>query len=191
MDYFEYKYVLVGFLMLFYVVYSLIIIIKRYGFKMKSMQIIRIPISRNSMQSLFLIILTYLITLPIFTYYFGKVLRLLYCQFVVTEDYYLRRQGFFLDDYDSKHIAWVVLFYFFLIVKLIFSFIIRNYTIRKDNFIIITLFTFMVFLQAWGNGNDIRTYSHFILTGLFFLSMYFVIRNKVSKYFFKEYYFPS
>jgi hypothetical protein len=180
MDYFEYKYVLVGFLMLFYVVYSLIIIIKRYGFKMKSMQIIRIPISRNSMQSLFLIILTYLITLPIFTYYFGKVLRLLYCQFVVTEDYYLRRQGFFLDDYDSKHLAWVVLFYFFLIIKLIFSFIIRNYTIRKDNFILISWFVFLSVFNSKGMGHDIRTYTHEVLTVLFLVTMYFVVRDKVN-----------
>jgi hypothetical protein len=181
MDYFEYKDALAACLLMTYFLYSLIIIIKRYGFKKKSMQIIRIPISRNSIQSLFLIILTYLITFPVFTYYFGKGLRLFYCQFVVKEDYYLRRQGFFLDDYDSKHLAWVVLFYFFLIIKLIYSFIIRNYTIRKDNFIIITLFTFMVFLQAWGNGNDIRTYSHFILTGLFFLIIYFLFRNKLKR----------
>ena len=56
MDYFEYKDALVVYLLLSYFLYSLIIIIKRYGFKKKSIQIIRIPISRNSIQSLFLII---------------------------------------------------------------------------------------------------------------------------------------
>lgn len=185
MDYFEYKDALAAYILLSYVLYSLIIIIKRYGFKMKSMQIIRIPISRNSVQSLFLIILTYLITLPVFTYYFGKGLRLFYCQFVVTEDYYLRRQGFFLDDYDSKHIAWVVLFYFFLIIKLIFSFIIRNYTIRKDNFILISWFVLLSVFNSIGMGYDIRTYTHEVLTVLFLVSMYFVVRDIVKRYYSK------
>lgn len=180
MDYFEYKDALAAFLLLFYLLYSFIIIIKRYGFKKKSIQIIRIPISINSIQSLFLIILTYLITLPVFTYYFGKGLRLFYCQFVVTEDYYLRRQGFYSDDYDSKQIAWIVLFYLFLIIKLIFSFISRNYTIRKDNFFLISSFVSLSVLNSKGMGHDIRTYTHEVLTVLFLVTMYFVVRNKVN-----------
>ena len=119
MDYFGYKDALAGFLFLSYVLFSLTIIVRRYLLKKKSTHIIKIPVASNTIQYILLIILTYIVTIPISTYYFGKGLRLLYCQFVVTEDYYLRRQGFFLDDYDSEIIAWVVLFYFFLIIKLI------------------------------------------------------------------------
>ena len=180
MDYFFYKDVLVGFLLIAYILYVLIIFSKRYKFKKKSTHIIKIPVARNTIQYILLIILTYIVTIPISTYYFGKGLRLLYCQFVVTEDYYLRRQGFFLDDYDSEIIAWVVLFYFFLIIKLIFSFITRNYTIRKDNFILISWFVLLSVFNSIGMGHDIRTYTHEVLTVFFMVIMYFVVRNKVN-----------
>ena len=180
MDYFGYKDALAGFLFLSYVLYSLTIVVRRYLLKKKSTQIIKIHVKRNTIQYILLIILTYIVTIPVFTYYFSKGLRLIYHQFVDREDYYLRRQGFFLDDYDSEIIAWVVLFYFFLIIKLIFSFITRNYTIRKDNFIIISWFILMSVFNSIGMGHDIRTYTHEVLTVLFLVIMYFVVRDKVN-----------
>jgi hypothetical protein len=180
MDYFDYKDALGGWILISYLIHSLILIVKRYVLKRKSLQILYTPITRNTIINIFLIILTYLVTVPIFTYYFGKVLRLIYCQFVDRQDYYLIRHGFFSDDYDSKIISSIVGFYFFLLIKLILSLTTR-YTIRKDNFIVISMFTLMIILSAWGQSNDIRTYSHLILIELFFLSIYFVVRNKVIK----------
>ena len=180
MDYFNYKDALAGCLVLSYVLYSLTIVVRRYLLKKKSTQIIKIHVTTNTIQYFLLIILTYIVTIPISTYYFGKGLRLLYCKFVVTEDYYLRRQGFFLDDYDSEIIAWFVLFYFFLIIKLIFSFITRNYTIRKDNFILISWFVLLSVFNSIGMGHDIRTYTHEVLTVFFMVIMYFVFRNKIN-----------
>jgi hypothetical protein len=180
MDYFDYKDALGGWILISYLIHSLILIVKRYVLKRKSLQILYTPITRNTIINIFLIILTYLVTVPIFTYYFGKVLRLIYCQFVDRQDNYLIRHGFFSDDYDSKIISSIVGFYFFLLIKLILSLTTR-YTIRKDNFIVISMFTLMIILSAWGQSNDIRTYSHLILIELFFLSIYFVVRNKVIK----------
>ena len=180
MDYFDHKDVLAGFLLLSYILYSLTIVVSRYLLKKKSNQIIKIPVVRNTIQYIFLIILTYIVTILVFTYYFSKGLRLIYYQFVDREDYYLNRQGFFLDHYDNHVIGWVVWFYFFLIVKLIFSYLTR-YTIRKDNFIIVSMFTFLFLIESYGKGYDIRTYSHFVLTECFLLIMYFVIRNRVNK----------
>ena len=171
MDYFDYKDALGGYILLSYFLYSLIIFVRSYLLKKKSPQIIKIPVPRNTIQYILLIILTY----------FSKGLRLIYHQFVDRQDYYLIRQGFFSDDYDSKVISSIVWFYLFLIVKLIFSHIIR-YTIRKDNYIILSMFTFLVIIESFGRGYDIRTYSHLVLTECFFLIMYFVIRNKVIKY---------
>ena len=181
MDYFDYKDALGGYILLSYFLYSLIIFVRRYLLKKKSPQIIKIPVPRNTIQYILLIILTYIVTIPVFTYYFSKGLRLIYHQFVDRQDYYLIRQGFFSDDYDSKVISSIVWFYLFLIVKLIFSHITR-YTIRKDNYIILSMFTFLVIIESFGRGYDIRTYSHLVLTECFFLIMYFVIRNKVIKY---------
>lgn len=179
MDSFFYKDALGGWILISYFLYSLILIVKRYVLKRTSMQIINIPLTKNTITNILLIILTYMVTIPIFTYYFGKVLRLLYCQFVDREDHYLIRQGFFSDDYDSKIISSIVGFYFFLLIKLIFSLTTR-YTIRKDNFMVISMFTLMIVLSASGKSHDIRTYSHFILIQLAFLSTYFVVRNKVN-----------
>lgn len=180
MDYFEYKYVLVGFLMLFYIVYSLIIISKHYVLKNKSKEIAQIPLTKDTLQSIILIILTYIVTIPVLTFYFAKGLRLLYCHFVVRKDNYLIRQGFFSDDYDERRILSICMFfYIFLIVKFVLSYLTR-YTIRIDNFIVITLFTLLLFIESIGNGNDVRTYSHLCVITLFFLPMYFVIRNKIS-----------
>ncbi len=180
MDYFFYKDVLGGWILISYFLYSLILIVKLYALKRKSSEIINISITRNTIINILLIILTYLVTIPVFTYYFGKALRLFYCQFVDREDNYLIRQGFFSDSYDSIVNSSIVGFYIFLLIKLIFSLTTR-YTIRKDNFIVISMFIFFIVLEASGKGHDIRTYSHFILTELFFLSTYFVVRNKVIK----------
>ncbi|MEN9981868.1 MAG: hypothetical protein RL542_1655 [Bacteroidota bacterium] len=180
MDYFDYKDVLGGWILISYFLYSLILIVKRYVLKQESLQILYTPITSNAIINNLLITLTYLVTIPVFTYYFGKVLRLFYCQFVDRQDNYLIRQGFFSDSYDSRIISSIVGFYFFLLIKLIISLTTR-YTIRKDNFIVISVFTFMIFFEAWGKGHDIRTYSHLILIELFFLTMYFVVRNKVVK----------
>jgi hypothetical protein len=180
MDYFDYKDTLGGFLLLSYFLYSLTIVVRRYLLKKKSTQIIKIPVARNTIQYILLIILTYIVTIPVFTYYFSKGLRLIYHQFVDRQDYYLIRQDFFSDDYDSKVISSIVWFYFFLIIKLIFNYITR-YTIRKDNYIILSMFTFLVLVESFGKGYDIRTYSHFVLTELFLLIMYFIVRNKVIK----------
>lgn len=180
MDYFGYKDALAGFLFLSYVFYSLTIVVRRYLLKKKSTQIIKIPITRNNIQNILLIILTYIVTIPVFTYYFSKGLRLIYHQFVDRGDYYLNRQGFFLDDYDNHVIGWFVWFYFFLLVKLIVNHIL-HYTIIKDSFIIISMFTLLVLIECYGKGYDIRTYSHFVLTELFLLVMYFIVRNKVIK----------
>jgi hypothetical protein len=180
MDYFGYKDALAGCLVLSYVFYSLTIVVRRYLLKKKSTQIIKIPVARNTIQYILLIILTYIVTIPVFTYYFSKGLRLIYHQFVDREDYYLNRQGFFLDHYDNHVIGWVVWFYFFLLVKLIVSHIL-HYTIRKDSFIILSMFTLLVLIESYGKGYDIRTYSHFVLTKLFLLIMYFIVRNKVIK----------
>lgn len=179
MDYFFYKDVLGGLLLISYFLYSLIVVFKRYVLKRTSMQIINIPVTRNAIINILLIILTYLVTIPIFTYYFGKVLRLFYCQFVERQDNYLIRQGFFSESYDSRIISSIVGFYLFLLIKLIFSQTTR-YTIMKDNIIVISMFTFLIVLSASGKGHDIRTFSHFILIQLFFLSTYFVVRNKVN-----------
>lgn len=180
MDYFDYKDALGGWILISYLIHSLILIVKRYVLKRKSLQILYTPITRNTIINIFLIILTYLVTVPIFTYYFGKVLRLIYCQFVDRQDYYLIRHGFFSDSYDSRIISSIFGFYFFLVIKLIFSLTTR-YTIRKDNFIIISVFTFLNVLEALGHNHDIRTYSHLILVEFFFLTIYFVVRNKVIK----------
>ncbi len=191
MDYFEYKYVLVGFILISFIVYSLLVFSKRFIFKDKSKEIAKIPLTKNTLQSIILIILTYIVTIPVFTFYFAKGLRLFYCHFVVNKDNYLIRQGFFSDDYEERSILSIcMVFYLFLIVKLIVSYVTR-YTIRKDNFIVITLFTLLFVIESIGKGYDIRTYSYFLVITLFLLSIYFVIRNKVCKYFFKEYYFPS
>jgi hypothetical protein len=181
MDYFDYKDTLGGFLLLSYFLYSLTIVVRRYLLKKKSTQIIKIPVARNTIQYILLIILTYIVTIPVFTYYFSKGLRLIYLQFVDRQDYYLIRQGFFSDDYDSKVISSIIWFYLFLIVKLIFSHITR-YTIRKDNYIILSMFTFLVIIESLGRGYDIRTYCHLVLTECFFLIMYFIVRKKVIKY---------
>jgi hypothetical protein len=181
MDYFEYKYVLVGFLMLFYIVYSLIIISKNYVLKNKSKEIAKIPLTKDTLQSIILIILTYIVTIPVLTFYFAKGLRLFYCHFVVRKDNYLIRQGFFSDDYEERSILSIcMVFYLFLIVKLIVSYVTR-YTIRKDNFIVITLFTLLFVIESIGKGYDIRTYSYFLVITLFLLSIYLIIRNKLSK----------
>lgn len=180
MDYFDYKDALAGCLVLSYVLYSLAIVVRRYLLKKKSTQIIKIHVKRNTIQYILLIILTYIVTIPVFTYYFSKGLRLIYHQFVDREDHYLNRQWFFLGRYDNHVIGWVVWFYFFLIFKLIFSQRTR-YTIRKDNFIILSMFTLLVLIESFGKGYDIRTYSHFVLTELFLLIMYFIVRNKVIK----------
>ncbi len=185
MDYFDYKDALAGFLFLSYVLYSLTIVVRRYLLKKKSTHIIKIPVARNTIQYILLIILTYIVTIPVFTYYFSKGLRLIYYQFVDREDYYLNRQGFFLDHYDIHVIGWVVWFYFFLLVKLFVSHI-PHYTIRKDSFIIISMFTILVLIESYGKGYDIRTYSHFVLTECFLLIMYFVIRNRVNKNYCRE-----
>lgn len=180
MDYFGYKDALAGCLVLSYVFYSLTIVVRRYLLKKKSTKIIKIPVARNTIQYILLIILTYIVTIPVFTYYFSKGLRFIYHQFVDRQDYYLIRQGFFLDHYENHVIGWVVWFYFFLLVKLIASHIL-HYTIRKDSFIIISMFTFLILIESFGKGYDIRTYSHFVLTECFFIIMYFFIRNKVIK----------
>lgn len=180
MDYFFYKDVLGGYLLISYIIYTLVIFIKRFIFKKKSAQIIKIPVAKNTIQYILLIILTYIVSIPVLTYYFSKGLRLIYIQFVDRKDSFLIRKGFFNDDYDSRFITYFVFFYFLLIIKLIVSHTTR-YTIRKDNFIVVSWFIFMAFLGAWGKGNDIRTYSHEIITELFFLFMYFVVRNKVIK----------
>lgn len=180
MDYFDYKDALAGLLFLSYIMYSLIIVVRRYLLKKKSTQIIKIHLTRNTIQYFLLIILTYIVTIPFITYCFSKGLRLIYHQFVDREDYYLNRQGFFLDHYDNHVIGLVVWFYFFLLVKLIAS-LILHYTIRKDSFIIISIFTILVLIESYGKGYDIRTYSHFVLTECFLLIMYFVIRNRVNK----------
>jgi hypothetical protein len=181
MDYFEYKYVLVGFLMLFYIVYSLIIICKRFVLKDKSKEIAKIPLTTDTLQSIILIILNYIVTIPVFTFYFAKGLRLLYCHFVVRKDNYLIRQVFFSDDYDERIILSICMFfYIFLIVKLIVSYLTR-YTIRKDNFIVITIFILLFVIEAIGKGYDIRTYSHLLITVLFFLFTYFIFRNKLNR----------
>ena len=180
MDYFDHKDALAGFLLLSYILYSLTIVVSCYLLKKKSTQIIKIPVVRNSIQYILLIILTYIVTIPVFTYYFSKGLRLIYHQFVNREDNYLNRQGFFLDHYDNHVIGWFVWFYFFLLVKMIVSQIL-HYTIRKDSFIIISMFTFFVLIESYGKGYDFRTYSHFVLTEFFLLIIYFVIRNKVIK----------
>ncbi|BDB56562.1 hypothetical protein SHINM13_08580 [Flavobacterium ammonificans] len=180
MDYFDYKYALGGYLLLSYILYSLIIVVRRYLLKKKSTQIIKIPVARNTIQYVLLIILTYIVTIPILTYYFTKSLRLLYNQFVNKEDHYLNRQGFFLEHYDHHVTGWVVWFYFFLLVKLIFSHIL-HYTIRKDSFIIISMFTLLVLIESYGKGYDIRTYSHFVITEFFLLVIYLIFRNKTLK----------
>jgi hypothetical protein len=180
MDYFDYKYALGGYLLLSYISYSLIIVVRRYFLKKKSTQIIKIPVARNTIQYILLIILTYIVTIPVLTYYFSKGLRLIYHQFVDREDYYLNRQEFFLDHYDNHVIGWVVWFYFFLLVKLIVSNIL-HYTIRKDSFIILSMFTLLVLIESYGKGYDIRTYSHFVLVEYFFLIMYLIVRNKTLK----------
>jgi hypothetical protein len=180
LNYFDYKDDLGGYLLLLYFLYSLIVFVRRFILKKKSTVIIKVSITSYTNQYILLIILTYIVTIPVFTYYFSKGLRLIYNQFVNREDNYLNRQGFFLDHYDNHVIGWVVLFYFFLIVKLIFSHITR-YSIRKDDFIIISMFTFLVFIESFGKGYDIRTYTHFMLTVLFLLILYFVARNKLIK----------
>lgn len=179
MDYFFYKDVLAAFLFFSYILYTLLFFSKRYIFKKKSAQIIKIPVARNTIQYILLIILTYVITIPVFTFYFSKGLRLLYLQFVDNNDPYLRRQGFFNDDYDSIVIVVYFIFYFFLIIKLILRYK-TLYTIRKDTFLITSLFAFLYIGDSAGMGYDIRTYSHIIITVLFFLSLYFVVRNKVN-----------
>lgn len=180
MDYLFYKDALGGWILISYLIYSLILIVKRYVLKRKSLQIINIPITRNTIINNLLIILTYLVTIPVFTYYFGKVLRLLYCQFVDRQDNYLIRQGFFSDSYDSRVIFPIIGFYFFLLIKWIFS-LTTGYTIRKDSFIIISMFTFLVLIESYGKGHNIWTYSHFLLTELILIIMYFIVRNKVIK----------
>ena len=139
MDYFRLKDFLRVTLICFYGCYFLIILVRRFILTKKSTQIIKIPVTRNNLKNISLIILTYIVIIPIFSYYFGKVLRLFYCQFVVVEDHYLRREGFFLDEYDTRQEGWIFCFYFFLIIKLIFGYAIRNYTIRKENFILISV----------------------------------------------------
>ena len=181
MDYFEYKDALAGYLLLICFIYYIFIFVKRYVFKDKSNQIFRVPISRNSVQNILLVILTYTITIPTITYYFSKGLRFIYLQFVDNNDRYLYRKGFFLDDYiETKILSICIFFYLFLIMKLLVSYISR-YTIRKDNFLVIAFFTFMIFIGAWGNGNDIRTFSHEVLTELFLTILYLMVRNKVIK----------
>ncbi len=180
MDYFRYKDVLAGCLVLSYIVYALSVFVKRILLKSKYSPIVKITLTRNTTTDIFLIILTYTITIPVFTYYFGKILRLVYCQFVDNTDLYLRRQGFFEDDYDSRTIFLIGWFYFFLIIKLIVSYTTRH-TIKNDSFIIISIFTLITLLESFGTGNDIRTYSLFVLTGLFILTIYFVVRNKEIK----------
>jgi len=180
MDYFEYKDALAGLILLSYILYSLIVFSKRFILKKKSTEIIKVEITRYSIQNDFIIILTYIITIPIFTYYFSKGLRLIYLQFIDNDDFYLLRQGFYLEDYDERKIVAIcIVFYLFLIIKLILSYISR-YTIRKDNFIVISLFTFLYVIEAWGKGNDIRTYTHGIIIELFFLVLYFVVRNNLN-----------
>lgn len=179
MDYFFYKDVLVGFLLITYILYVLIIFSKRYKFKKKSAQIIKIPVARNTIQYILLIILTYVISIPVFTYYFSKGLRLLYLQFMDNNDPYLHRQGFFNDDYDSISIVLFFIYYFFLIIKLILSYK-TCYTIRKDTFLITSLIVFLYIGDCAGMSYDIRTYSHLVITVLFFLVMYFVFRNKIN-----------
>jgi uncharacterized membrane protein len=180
MDYFGYKDALAGFLFLSYVLYSLTIVVRRYLLKKKSTQIIKIHDTRNTITYILLIILAYIVTIPVYTYYFSKGLRLIYHQFVDREDYYLNRQGFFLDYYDNHVIGWVVWFYFFLLVKLIVNHIL-HYTIRKDSFIIISMFTLLVLIESYGKGYDIRTYSHFVITEFFLLVLYLIVRNKTLK----------
>lgn len=180
MDYFGYKDALAGCLVLSYILYSFTIVVRRYLLKKKSTQIIKIPIARNTIQYISLIILTYIFTIPVFTYYFSKGLRLIYHHFVDIEDYYLNRQGFFLDHYDNHVIGWAVWFYFFLLAKLSVSQIL-HYTIRKDSFIILSMFTFLVLIESYGKGYDIRTYSHFVITEFFLLVLYLIVRNKTLK----------
>ena len=180
MDYFGYKDALAGCLVLSYIIYVLSVFGKRFLLKNKPSPIIKVSFTREFIKDIFLIILTYTITIPVFTYYFGKVLRLVYCQFVDNGDLYLLRQGFFDDDYDFRAIFLIGWFYFFLIIKLIVSYTTR-YTIRKDSFIIISIFTLMALLESSGKGNDIRTYSLFVLNELFFLTIYFIVRNKEIK----------
>ena len=143
MDYSGYKDVLAGFLFLSYVLYSLTIVVRRYLLKKKSTQFIKIHVTRNTIQYILLIILTYIVTIPICTYYFSKGLRLLYLLFIDNDDLYLFRQGFYREDFDERKIVAIcIVFYLFLIIKLILSYTSR-YTIRKDNFIVISLFTFL------------------------------------------------
>jgi hypothetical protein len=179
MDYFDYKDALAGCLVLTYFLYCVSVFVNRILLKCKSSPIVKITLTRNSLKDIFLIILTYTITIPVFTYYFGRVLRLVYCQFVDNGDLYLLRQGFFEDDYDFRNIFLIGWFYFFLIIKLIVSYTTCQ-TIRKDSFIIISIFIFIALLESFGTGNDIRTYSLFVLTGLFILTIYFVVRNKLN-----------
>ena len=56
MDYFGYKDALAGFLFLSYVLYSLTIVVRRYLLKKKSTHIIKIPVARNTIQYILLII---------------------------------------------------------------------------------------------------------------------------------------
>jgi hypothetical protein len=181
MNYFEYKDALAGFLLLSYILYNIIVLSKSFILKKKSTEIIKVSITRSTIQNVFLNILTYMITIPLFAYYFSKVLRFLYLQFIDNDDLYLLRQGFYREDFDERKIVGIcIVFYSFLIIKFVVSYLCR-YTIRKDNFVIITLFVFLLVIEAWGKGNDIRTYSHEIITVFFFLMMYFVVRNKVIK----------
>lgn len=78
MDYFEYKDALAGYLLLICFIYYIFIFVKRYVFKVKSNQIFRVPISRNSVQNILLVILIYTITIPTIAYYFSKGLRFIY-----------------------------------------------------------------------------------------------------------------
>lgn len=180
MDYFYYKDVLAGFLLIAYILYALIIFSKRYIFKMKSAQIIKIPVSRNTINNILLITLTYVISIPVFIFYFSKGLRRVYWCFVNREDYYLRRQGFFNDDYDNPLIVVFIIFYFFLLIKFILSFK-TYYTIRKDNFIFISWLIFIVLLDVPGKGHDIRTFSHRLIIYIVLLFLYFTVRNKLIK----------
>ena len=55
MNYFEYKDALAGFLLLSYILYNIIVLSKSFILKKKSIQIIKIPVSRNTIQYIFLI----------------------------------------------------------------------------------------------------------------------------------------
>lgn len=173
------------------IVIVLVDLYKRFVLKKRSEIINSIPLNRETIKTYCLVKLSYIVTVPIITYYFSKLLRLIFIFFIEKESNGVvlnKNSQDELYNNSGSVIALIIFTTFVYYCFLIFRYFIRTstlYTVRKDNYIVFT-FSFISFMCLVKSYLHLTQYSnslllHAIITELFLLAFYLIVRGKVNE----------